>query len=181
MVSRLGNYKTTRSLYNIPVSKKQVSDELDTYSTYEPENHNYQTTNVEPEPVTINAEQTTIFGNTSSPEIWGPSFWFMLHNGASKYPISASPIQSDRMKSFILGLPVMIPCEKCKEHATSYIENNYKNLDKICNSRSNLFEFFVNFHNRVNERYEKPLMSVENALKLYSGNVQISKMSYTNV
>jgi hypothetical protein len=128
---------------------------------------------------TIDVKYTAnTYSNAADPEVWGPSFWFTLHNGAMKYPVKASPIWIERMKGFILGIPVMIPCEKCADHATSYIESNYKHLDEIVSGRDNLFKFFVDFHNKVNERYGKPIMSYENARKLYSGRARVLKMKY---
>ena len=57
--------------------------------------------------------------NPGSPEVWGAAFWFSLHNGAVRYPRNASPLWRKRMKSFIIGIPVMVPCEKCADHATA--------------------------------------------------------------
>jgi hypothetical protein len=116
--------------------------------------------------------------STSSPDVFGPPMWFTLHNGASKYPDNPSPITKQRMKYFIIGLPVMIPCANCREHATSYIEKNMPDLDRICNNRTNLFNFFVDFHNYVNERLNKPLMCYSDAEKLYNGEAEIKKINY---
>lgn len=104
---------------------------------------------------------------TSDPKIWGPQLWFILHNGASKYPISASPIYIQKMKDFIIGLPVMLPCEKCKIHAIDYIEDYKDKLDDICSGRDKLFKFFVDFHNSINKRYNKPEMDYEYVNKMY--------------
>lgn len=102
-----------------------------------------------------------------SPEVWGPHFWFTLHNGSLNYPSLANPLCIERMKNFIIGIPVMIPCETCKEHATAYIETNKDYLDYICASRDKLFKFFVDFHNYVNIRLKKPEMSYDDAYRLY--------------
>lgn len=116
----------------------------------------------------------------SDPNVWGPAFWFTLHNGAVKYPDNASDICKERMKNFILGMPVMIPCEVCADHATAHIESNYHRLDEIVSTRTNLFNFFVDFHNYVNKRYNKPIMSYEDAYKLYTSPVSVAKLKYTN-
>jgi hypothetical protein len=102
-----------------------------------------------------------------SPEVWGPHFWFTLHNGALNYPSLANPLCIERMKNFILGIPVMIPCETCKEHATGYIEQHKEYLDYTCSGREKLFKFFVDFHNIVNVRLNKPEMSLDDAYRLY--------------
>ena len=101
------------------------------------------------------------------PKVWGPPLWYTLHNGAAHYPESASPICAARMKGFILGLPYLISCEECSNHARAYIEKNQQNLDAICSGRNNLFAFWVDMHNRVNARHGKPAMSVEEAANLY--------------
>ena len=122
--------------------------------------------------------ETLNYTNSADPEVWGPSFWFILHNGAVRYPEKASPLWKERMRNFIISMPVMIPCEKCADHAMAYIEANWKNLDNIVSGRKNLFNFFVDMHNMVNKRYGKPIMSYEEAYKLYTSTTNVTKMSY---
>jgi len=122
--------------------------------------------------------KTYRYVNSANPEVWGTAFWFSLHNGALRYPIQASPTWKERMKHFILGIPVMVPCEKCSDHATAHLEANYYRLDEIVSTRSKLFEFFWEFHNFVNERLNKPKMSLDDAYKMYSGEVLLTKLEY---
>jgi len=116
--------------------------------------------------------------NTSSPNVFGPSFWFTLHNGASRYPLKASPIQAEKMKGFIRGIPIMLPCENCSEHAQSYIESNDNRLDEIVSGRENLFKFFWEFHNFVNRRYGKREPTLEEAKSMYMGKVNVVYLKY---
>ena len=104
---------------------------------------------------------------SNDPRKWGPPFWYTLHNGAFHYPENASKLYIERMKNFILGIPVMLPCEKCKNHATVFIEQNKSKLNDICSGRKSLFNFFVDFHNKVNSRYDKPILSYEEAYNIY--------------
>ena len=122
--------------------------------------------------------ETVQYVNSADPEVWGPAFWFSLHNGAARYPVKASPICSERMKGFILGMPVMIPCSVCQDHATAHIEANWSRFDEIVSGRTKLFNFFVDFHNKVNKRYGKPIMSYEDAWKLYTGRTNVTKLKY---
>ena len=132
------------------------------------------------EPTKLDMKWSTVeYANPGDPRVWGPAFWFTLHNGAARYPIKASPICAERMKGFILGMPVMIPCEKCQDHATWHIETNYHRLNEIVSGREELFNFFVSFHNYVNERYNKPLMSNEDAYALYTSGVNVTKLEYS--
>uniref|UniRef100_A0A6C0CZD7 thiol oxidase n=1 Tax=viral metagenome TaxID=1070528 RepID=A0A6C0CZD7_9ZZZZ len=103
----------------------------------------------------------------SPPDVWGPKFWYSLHNGAAKYPIKASIVYINKMKEFILGIPYILSCEKCLNHANLFIEKHYDRLEDICSERIKLFDFFVDFHNEVNRINRKPSMSYEEAYKLY--------------
>ena len=128
----------------------------------------------------INMKWTTLqYANSSDPNVWGPSFWFTLHNGAARYPIKASPICAERMKGFIMGMPVMIPCEKCQDHATAHIEQNYHRMNEIVSGREQLFNFFVSFHNYVNKRYGKPEMDYKTAYDLYTSSTNVTKLTYS--
>lgn len=163
-MSRTGKYyKTAVELYNGSTTHNTDSHLLTTSHKQPVLNLKYETVN------------TT---NTNEPDVWGPALWFSLHNGANTYPIKASKIVSEKMKGFILGLPYIIPCSECSEHAKAHIHSQRRNLDTICSGRDNLFTFFVNFHNFVNRRYGKPEMSVEEAYALYSNGARITKLSY---
>ncbi len=115
--------------------------------------------------------------NPGDPEVWGPAFWFSLHNGATRYPLNASPLWRERMKSFIKGIPVMVPCEKCADHATAYIESR-SDLHEVVKNRDLLFNFFVDFHNFVNQRLGKPIIPLEAAIKMYKGTANVLTVEY---
>ena len=118
------------------------------------------------------------YKNSAEPEVWGPSFWLSLHIGSVNYPNEASPLCKEGMKGFILGMPYMIPCKVCSEHARAHIEANYEKLDDIVSGKIKLFNFFVDFHNKVNKRYGKPLWTYEDAYKLYTNGANVSKITY---
>lgn len=115
----------------------------------------------------------------TSPQVWGPSQWFTYHNAANNYPENPSPLTKEKMKNIIIGIPVLLPCLKCKEHATAYIESRLKELDNIVSSKNNLFNFFVDFHNYVNERYNKKIFTYEEAKELYNKKVKINRLTYS--
>ena len=115
---------------------------------------------------------------TKDPAVWGPAFWFTLHNSAAHYPENASPICKERCKGFIMGIPYMVPCFSCSEHARAFIDKYKNSLDEVTSSRKNLFDFFLKFHNYVNVRYGKKEMTYEEAYKMYNGGINISKLSY---
>ena len=73
---------------------------------------------------------------------------------------------------------MMLPCVECSRHANKYISSRYHELDDICSSKHKLFTFFVDFHNKVNARFGKPEMRVENAYKLYLGGANVQRLLY---
>jgi hypothetical protein len=115
--------------------------------------------------------------NTSEPKVWGPALWFVLHTCAAHYPINGgSPVAKAKIKGFIEGLPYFLPCSDCGNHAQAFIDS--RNLDEALESRKTLFEFFVDFHNKVNERHRKPLMSATDAYNLYKNTPKIRVLKY---
>ena len=62
----------------------------------------------------------------------------------------------------------MVPCLTCKEHFYHFLKS--ADLDFATSSRENLFKFFVDIHNYVNQRYRKPIMSLEEAKRIYGFN-----------
>lgn len=164
-----GDYITAGEYYNItPTRENYVYTQA------------YSKENEKKNPVTqLDMEWVTKrYTNTADPQVWGPSFWFSLHNGALRYPTKASPLVIARMKGFILGLPYILPCENCSVHAAAYIENIKDKLDHICSRRDSLFKFFVDFHNMVNKRYNKSIVSYDDAYKMYSGGANIRTLKY---
>jgi len=118
----------------------------------------------------ITSTSTLSQQNTSDPKVWGPLFWAPLHISAAYYPIEASPIVKERMKNRILAIPYEVPCTNCRVHASAFIEKNKDNLDTIVSGRHSLGKFYVDFHNQVNKRFNKPVWTYEDAYKVYKGN-----------
>lgn len=103
----------------------------------------------------------------TDPRVWGPPFWFSLHVSSANYPVTASNLTRELMKNRILALPIEIPCSACRPHAHEYVESRRGELDSICSGRDSLFAFYVDFHNKVNERYGKPKVSYDEAKQMW--------------
>lgn len=114
--------------------------------------------------------------NTVNPQVWGPSLWLFLHITSVNYVYSKE--SSKMMKNFIIALPYTLPCNDCSEHARKYIKDSLNILDNVCSSRNNLFKFFVDFHNYVNQRHNKPIFSYQEAWNMYSEGVNILDFSF---
>ena len=101
------------------------------------------------------------------PKQWGPHLWFYLHTAAANYPVNPSQAQKNGMKEWLCSLRWTIPCSNCSNHFGKYIEKHSSELDDVCSSRDKLFSFLHEIHNKVNERKNKPLMTLEKARELY--------------
>lgn len=115
----------------------------------------------------------------ANPSLWGPALWFTLHNGAAQYPIKPNDFWKEKMKAFIHGLSVMIPCEKCSVHASSFISTKSPDeLNEIVSSRKTLFKFFFEFHNFVNIRIGKPPLNYEEIVDKYMNPTDVEFITY---
>lgn len=107
--------------------------------------------------------------NTADPKVWGPKFWYSLHNSAAHYPMNASPLVRSRMKGRILAIPYEIPCPSCQGHASAFIESHKDQLDQIVSNRHALGKFYCDFHNKVNQRHGKRIRTYDEVYNHYSG------------
>jgi hypothetical protein len=121
------------------------------------------------------------YKNLKDPRVWGPAFWFTLHNGADNYSEKANKIAISKMVGFVNGIPYMLPCKTCAMHADGFIDNARNSpggLDAVCSGRKSLRKFFIDFHNQVNERYGKPVKTYKEVDAMYSGKIKVASMTF---
>lgn len=116
------------------------------------------------QPINMVITRTEV-GGSFDPEIFGPPFWFTLHNAAVGYYDNPTSISQTMMMNVLTSLPIIIPCKKCKEHAYTYLQG--QDINHAVKSRRNLFNFLVGFHNYCNERGGKPIMTLSEAEEMY--------------
>lgn len=98
-----------------------------------------------------------------SPEIWGPPTWRTIHFIAAHFPLRPTPHDRDHFRAFIAQLPHVLPCDECKQHAVRLLAQLPPSVD----SRDRLFDWSVEFHNRVNDRIGVPRLSLDAARTAY--------------
>lgn len=92
------------------------------------------------------------------PEIWGPHFWFFINTLALNYPNNPNDVTIKKYYEFIQNLPLFIPVEE--------IANDFDKLLQLYPVSSYLdskksFVKWVHFiHNKINEKLEKPKISL---------------------
>lgn len=100
---------------------------------------------------------TARFGNINVPA--GPAIWRRLHTMALGWDG-----RGDALRNTIALATNAIPCGSCKKHWVDLI--NAK--PPVCTTAEEFFQLTVDWHNAVNERLGKPILSVEDARKLYA-------------
>lgn len=116
----------------------------------------------------------TQYANLVDPNVWGPAFWFSLHNGAVNMP---AKLNVQRVRGLIYGLPEILPCVECRVHAKEFIANHTAEINAIT-KRNELFEFLVDFHNHVNQKQGKSTMSYKDAWEMYSQGANVNVLTY---
>lgn len=112
------------------------------------------------------------FRDSTDPSYVGPGTWNLLHRQAFD---ARSP---DKQKEFINLMKDAcygFPCINCRVHCSDYINNHpleeFLNSTIEINGEKLLLGMFVwtwKFHNAVNKRIGKPIMSWDTAYNLYS-------------
>jgi hypothetical protein len=99
-----------------------------------------------------------------SKQLWGNSTWYIFHTLAEKLkPDYDSEIQT--ILYHFKQVSFNLPCMDCAKHATDMMQN--AKLDKV-KTRDDLKQFFLEFHNIVNKKLNKPIFSRDECDKLYA-------------
>ena len=106
--------------------------------------------------------------NTPYNELDGAIQWFTFHRSALKYPEKPSHHVKHRMRGFIMGIPIIIRCQNCSNHAEEYLSGNEDKIEDALANRDALFNFFVDFHNFVKNSQRRKIYTYQEAKELYS-------------
>lgn len=106
-------------------------------------------------------------GRPEPPSVWGPKQWRRGHLLAIRYP--DAPTQCDRAQAFmdLWTLIHNLPCSDCRGHATRYA----RRFPPDFTSSRGFQVWFWRFHNAVNRRLKKPLVSWEKYQQLFAADL----------
>jgi hypothetical protein len=94
---------------------------------------------------------------------WGPALWSFLHS-LTVIDMENSDIQISDSKQAITilkQLPAIIPCHKCAHHYQEFFHTNIEGRERY--KRMELFDLFVEYHNQINQKLGKKIMTIEEA------------------
>ena len=96
---------------------------------------------------------------------WGPSTWLLFHTLAEKIKEEEFSNVKNELLDIIKSICMNLPCPSCAQHATEYISKlNYNSIK----SKDDFKMYFLQFHNFVNKRTNKPQFTLEQLNDKYS-------------
>ena len=113
--------------------------------------------------------------NNILPEVWGPHGWAFMHYVALGYPDQPTEKDKSSYQNFYESLSNVLPCQGCADHYKDTISQFP--VTNHLQDRESLLRWSFDIHNTVNQRLGKPVLSYENALKLYTRK-QFPKMKF---
>ncbi len=105
------------------------------------------------------------------PDKWGPVVWHALHYITLGYPDNPSNDQKEKYKMFFTLLIDVLPCSICADH----FAENLKIMplsENVLNTKESLIKWLIDFHNVVNEKNKKPIVSYEDARQMITNNTE---------
>jgi len=106
--------------------------------------------------MSINSGQKQFSG--LDPEVWGPHFWFFLHTIAMAYPHHPNSVTKKKYYEFIQNLPLFIPTESIGNDFNKLLDD-YP-IAAYLDSRDSFIRWIHFVHNKVNEKLEKPKITL---------------------
>ena len=94
--------------------------------------------------------------------------WSSLHKLSFNYLDKPSENSRKLIHMLLTQEIARIPCSECRRHYNVCIKDNDMNV--ICNTRLRLILWLIDFHNDVNKRLKKEVLSNEKVFELYNHN-----------
>lgn len=100
-------------------------------------------------------------------EAWSPKAWYWLHTDAIAYPQTPTPGMVRKTRARIRRFIAELPCRVCRVHGTEYL----KKYPPLLGSNREYQIWVWRFHNEVNARLKKPLLTFSEYTRLYSDEI----------
>jgi hypothetical protein len=102
------------------------------------------------------------------PTVWGPHYWFFLHTITLTYPLHPNTITKKKYYDFIHNFHMLIPIENIASYFSKLIVE-YP-VTPYLDSRDSFIRWMHFIHNKVNEKLEKPKITLAQFYKSYYEN-----------
>ena len=99
------------------------------------------------------------------PKVWGPHYWFFLHTLAMTYPHHPNSVTKKKYYEFIQNLPLFLPVEEVSGEFSKLIDK-YP-ITPYLDNRDSFVRWMHFIHNKLNEKLEKPQISLNDFFVQY--------------
>jgi hypothetical protein len=99
------------------------------------------------------------------PSVWGPHFWFFLHTLGMSYPHHPNSVTKKKYYELVQNLPLFIPNESIGSEFSKILDE-YP-VSAYLDSRESFIKWLHFIHNKINEKLEKPKISLDQFYVLY--------------
>mgnify|MGYP001582690285 CR=1 FL=1 len=100
------------------------------------------------------------------PAVWGPQAWGFLYSIALGYPNTPTPAEKEAMKSFMLAMKQILPCEKCRRNFTAKLDGAFgQRLDAAVQCSEALVQYVYDLESAVAETNGKTICNIDDAIK----------------
>jgi hypothetical protein len=93
------------------------------------------------------------------PDVWGPHFWFFINTIAISYPHHPNDVTKKKYYEFIMNLPLFIPVEGMGNEFSKLLDEFP--ITSYLDSRTSFVRWVHFIHNKVNEKLEKPKITLD--------------------
>ena len=101
---------------------------------------------------------------------WGTTLWTFIHTiTVIDFDDSVQKRMTEPIIEQLRGLSAIIPCHKCAVHYNLFFQTEIDKQDRF--GRMELFYLFVDYHNSVNQKLGKPIISHTDAALLWTKTV----------
>jgi hypothetical protein len=99
------------------------------------------------------------------PAVWGPHYWFFLHTISICYPLRPNSITKKKYYEFIQNFPMFIPIESIATYFSKLLDE-YP-ITPYLDTRDSFIRCVWFIHNKINQKLEKPKISLSKFYELY--------------
>jgi hypothetical protein len=92
------------------------------------------------------------------PNVWGPHYWFFLHTIALNYPQFPNTVSKKKYYDFISNIPLFIPVDAISVYFSELLDQ-YP-VTPYLDSRDDFIRWMHFIHNKINDKIEKPKVSL---------------------
>ncbi len=113
------------------------------------------------------------------PSVWGPPLWRKMHMKTFNYP--ENPTQTDKVNiiKYFNNIANVLPCDKCKRHYVRELMINP--VSGHVHSRKAVIKWLIDFHNKVNRRLGKRVLTYKEVYAIYEQNNDNSALFVTTI